>query len=251
MDIRKPKPVHGWKEFLGEIGVVVVGISIALTGEQIVEALHWHEQVNSAHETLATDLGRMVQIAAEREAFSACVGQHLNRWTEMIEDGARTGRFPAQGAMHRAPPRLWRLNSWDGLVAAGIGPHLPRNELVLLSLLSYDLTVAGDVQADEDVQWTRLYTMVGPGRPVEAGELVELRGALSRATADAKTLRSTARDITALIEVTRLLPKDRERKIQDERIAFAKTRCRPDEPVGAHYGDGPPAGEPLDKPLRG
>jgi hypothetical protein len=250
MDIHKPKPVHGWKELLSEIGVVVIGISIALTAEAGIEALHWQAEVKGAHEALASDMGRLVGYAAERDAFSACVGQHLNRWTEMIEEGARAGRFPAQGAMHRAAPRLWRLNSWDGLVAAGIGPHLPHNELALLSLLSYDLTLAGDLQTDENVQWTRLYTMVGPGRPVEAGEMVGLRDALSRASGDAKTLRSTAADITALIEASKLVPKDREKKIRDDRIAFARTHCRPDEPVAAHYGDGPPAGEPLDRPLR-
>jgi hypothetical protein len=250
VDIHKPRPVHGWKELLSEIGVVVIGISIALTAEAGIEAWHWREQVKGANEALTSDVGRLIGYAAEREAFSACVGQHLDRWTEVIEDGVRMGRFPAQGAMHRAPPRLWRLNSWDGLIAAGIGPHLPRDELVILSLLSYDLTLAGDLQADENVQWTRLYTLVGPGRPVEAGEMVGLRDALSRATGDAKTLRATARDIAALIEASKLLPKDREKKIRDSKIAFAKASCRPDEPVAAHYGDGPPAGEPLDRPLR-
>jgi hypothetical protein len=80
--------------------------------------------------------------------------------------------------------------------------------------------------------------------------MVGLRDALSRASADAKTLRATAVDITALIEAAKLVPKDREKKIQYDRIAFARANCRPDEPVAAHYGDGPPAGQPLDKPLR-
>ena len=40
MEIHKPKPWHGWREFLAEISVVVVGILIALAGEQTVEAAH-------------------------------------------------------------------------------------------------------------------------------------------------------------------------------------------------------------------
>jgi hypothetical protein len=249
MDVRKPKPIHGWKEFLGEIGVIVVGISIALIGEQVVEALHWREQVKSAHDALANDMTRVVGFAAEREAFSGCIDQHLNRWSDMIEDGARTGRLPAQGAVHRAPRRLWHLNSWDGLVSAGIGPHLPRKELLAVSLLAYDLNAMSAAETDEDVQWTRLYTMVGPGRPVEAGEMVELRGALSRARADAKSLRLASQDITYVIEFTKLLPKEVEKRAQDERVTFAKTHCVPHDPVPAHYGDGPPAGLPLNRPL--
>ncbi len=37
MDIHKPKPVHSWREFATEIGIVVIGIAIALGGEQIIE----------------------------------------------------------------------------------------------------------------------------------------------------------------------------------------------------------------------
>ena len=33
MEIHKPKPVHNWRELLTEIGVVVIGILIALSLE--------------------------------------------------------------------------------------------------------------------------------------------------------------------------------------------------------------------------
>jgi hypothetical protein len=41
MHIHKPKAVHSLREFLSEIGVIVVGIAIALGGEQVIEWLHW------------------------------------------------------------------------------------------------------------------------------------------------------------------------------------------------------------------
>src|SRR6185437_9249744 len=33
VEIHKPKPVHNWREFLTEIGVVVIGVCIALAAE--------------------------------------------------------------------------------------------------------------------------------------------------------------------------------------------------------------------------
>jgi hypothetical protein len=39
VEIHKPKPVHNWREFLGEIAVVVVGVLIALSAEQVVEGI--------------------------------------------------------------------------------------------------------------------------------------------------------------------------------------------------------------------
>ena len=39
MHIHKPKALHGWREFLGEIGVIVCGVLIAIVLDQSVEAL--------------------------------------------------------------------------------------------------------------------------------------------------------------------------------------------------------------------
>ena len=36
MHPHKPKPVHNWREFLTEIGVVVIGVCIALGAAQVV-----------------------------------------------------------------------------------------------------------------------------------------------------------------------------------------------------------------------
>ncbi|MBV9062475.1 MAG: hypothetical protein JOY77_06055, partial [Alphaproteobacteria bacterium] len=40
MDIHKPKPIRNWREFLKEVGIIVLGVSIALGAEQAVEAIH-------------------------------------------------------------------------------------------------------------------------------------------------------------------------------------------------------------------
>ncbi len=40
MHIHKPKALHGLREFLGEIGVIVCGVLIAIALDQTVEALH-------------------------------------------------------------------------------------------------------------------------------------------------------------------------------------------------------------------
>ena len=48
MDIHKPKPFHGWREFLAEIAVIVTGIVIALGLEQVVEQIHVHSVSHDA-----------------------------------------------------------------------------------------------------------------------------------------------------------------------------------------------------------
>ena len=44
MDIHKPKPWRGWPALFKEIGTIVIGVLIALAGEQIVETLSWRHR---------------------------------------------------------------------------------------------------------------------------------------------------------------------------------------------------------------
>ena len=35
-----PKPLHGWRALFGEVGIIVIGVLIALGAEQVVEGVH-------------------------------------------------------------------------------------------------------------------------------------------------------------------------------------------------------------------
>ena len=53
MDVHKPKPIHGWRDLVKEIGVIVIGVAIALAGEQGVEWLHWRVRLRCGSHQLA------------------------------------------------------------------------------------------------------------------------------------------------------------------------------------------------------
>src|SRR6185369_8319929 len=61
MHFHLPKPLHGWREFAGEVGIIVIGVLIALGAEQLVETAHWRHQVEAfrsvVHRELADNLG--------------------------------------------------------------------------------------------------------------------------------------------------------------------------------------------------
>ena len=62
MHFHLPKPLHGWRAFAGEVGIIVVGVLIALAAEQVVEDWHWHQKVGIVRQSLmgelANDRGR-------------------------------------------------------------------------------------------------------------------------------------------------------------------------------------------------
>jgi hypothetical protein len=40
--------MHGWRAFVGEVGIIVLGVLIALTFGQIVDAWQWRDKVRHA-----------------------------------------------------------------------------------------------------------------------------------------------------------------------------------------------------------
>jgi hypothetical protein len=55
MHVHKIKPVHGWREFASEIMVIVIGIVIAIGGEQVVEWSHIRNQTSRKRRELLSE----------------------------------------------------------------------------------------------------------------------------------------------------------------------------------------------------
>src|SRR5947208_10104744 len=58
MDIHKPKPWHGVREFLKEYVIIVVGVLTALGGEQAVEWTHQQRELSEARDALHEEVVR-------------------------------------------------------------------------------------------------------------------------------------------------------------------------------------------------
>ena len=77
MHFHLPKPMHGWREFVGEIAIIVIGVLIALGAEQVVEAAHWRDEVRTFREAVDHELGRNIEIYANVIAQRPCVDRNL------------------------------------------------------------------------------------------------------------------------------------------------------------------------------
>ena len=70
MHFHLPKPLHGWRAFIGEVGIIVLGVLIALSAGEIVEALHWRAEVAEARRAMAVELSDSIGQSYERARLS-------------------------------------------------------------------------------------------------------------------------------------------------------------------------------------
>ena len=57
MRLKLPKPSHGWRDFAGEVGVIVLGVLIALGAQQIVDMWQWRQKVTVVRQSIMAELG--------------------------------------------------------------------------------------------------------------------------------------------------------------------------------------------------
>lgn len=136
MEIHKPKPWRGWREFLKEYLIIVVGVLTALAGEQVVEWLHWRHVAHEAEARLAAGLQGDLINAAEWLAMEPCLRQRLSGLaTELAKPGpawkANIQPLPAGFRPPNAMPlvllglsRLWNHVAWDTALGSGVLNHM-------------------------------------------------------------------------------------------------------------------------------
>jgi hypothetical protein len=135
VEIHKPKPVHSWRELLTELGIVVLGICIAISLEQFVEYLHWHNEVQIGRQALAEEIAATSKFYARRVLIAPCLERRLDEDAGRIRDLA-AGRKIAPRAIvpgETSPGGLLGDAEWQSERSSQTLTHFPRAELALMS----------------------------------------------------------------------------------------------------------------------
>jgi len=205
MDVHKPKPWHGFREFLKEYLIIVVGVLTALGGEQAVEALHGRHQVEAGEAELRVAFVREVDNAALREAQLPCVTQRLADLSSVLQRSAESGRLPALAALGHPSFTPWTVGGWEVLVADQTVSHLPRQKAIGYTAIVQQTNYLSALSDREEDQWTVLDSMVGQGRRLSDVEAQQLRTTLALAAASSAHMAQTSARLRDAIEATGLL----------------------------------------------
>jgi hypothetical protein len=84
MHFHLPKPLHGWREFAGEVGIIVIGVGIALAAEQALEANHWRHVVHAEGEAVEQEVSDNEGAMMVRVLMQPCVDRRLNELAEVF-----------------------------------------------------------------------------------------------------------------------------------------------------------------------
>ena len=71
-------PLNGWRVFWGEVGIIVLGVLLALGAQQLVEAASWRSEVADFRAAIDDELGKNLSVFQVRLDQNACVSRRLD-----------------------------------------------------------------------------------------------------------------------------------------------------------------------------
>ena len=120
----RSKPIASWRDFLKEVGTIVLGVAIALAAGEAVDAWNWHKEVGIVEDSLDDELADSLFAAQERIKIAECQRRTLDALDELA-DRSRDTLVIRNTPVSRT--RLWGSAAWDAAVASGAIAHMPHD----------------------------------------------------------------------------------------------------------------------------
>lgn len=159
MHFHLPRPLHGWREFIGEVGIIVVGVLVALGAEQLVENLHHRSEARDARAAIQGELEINMARLASRSAQGQCVERRLADVQGLLDraDGGATVVPPNWIGR----PQFWTMQTvrWDAISQAGRAALLPPKDLADYGLMYTIMRNITGVMSSEQADWARLRSL--------------------------------------------------------------------------------------------
>jgi hypothetical protein len=180
MDIHKPKSWHGLREFLKEIGTIVIGVLIALSAEAVVEKLHENRLSREAREAVRAEINVNLANMKRRAELEPCIARRLAELGEFVTK-AEAGQ-PVQPPLTIGAPGhpVVETERWEAATAGGRTSLLSLEEQRNFARVYEELKGYQAMKAAEREVWGDLIGLEGVQHP-SPELLARTRQALGRA----------------------------------------------------------------------
>ena len=228
MHFHLPKPLHGWREFAGEVGIIVVGVLIALGAEQVVETIHWKNEVAADRASLLQEAADTLAGVKAREAQQPCVDRRLAEIRTVLERHQRGEPLRLVGEIGRPTRQTATRGTWQIALAGQALTHMSHEEKLGFSAAFGDFDLWDSSVAEDGQSWMRLALLNNADLLTEQ-DWSAIRVAYAEAAARNERIRVLAPWLVA--NVTRVLPSISKQRESGDLSAFRKVTAQICKPI--------------------
>ena len=180
----KLKPPNGWSAVAWELGIVTLGVLIALAAQQWAEARSWDARARVATAALRDEVRNHYQYAVEWRSVEPCLYAQIDRLSaRLTASGDRIDPAPVYSEpgfdfyVLRMPNRQYSDGAWQAAISDGVTTHFEPQVREELSDLHARLDSLNEATALNNVAYTRLYGLSRPLQ-IDAGSRLAFLAAL-------------------------------------------------------------------------
>lgn len=175
-----PQPRNGWRAFLGDVGVIVIGVLVALGIGEIADALRWQilarDSIGAVNIELAQDAG----VFQERMRMQPCLDRRIAEVDAILRKARRSGKLPDIGEIGRAPTRPISVDAWKQLAGSETLLHIDGQKRMMLSGGYPNIDEYRQELIAENQAWATLLVLEHAPGPVSESLLAEVEVTLAR-----------------------------------------------------------------------
>lgn len=180
MRFRLFKPLHGWRSFLGEVVIIVLGVLIALGAQEILQSFNERRLAREARANIRAELGNNVAGMKSRDRIEQCIQDRLNAIAALLNQIRDGGKVTPVTWIGR--PQLW-LMSTAAIESAGSTGRLnllPESEQSDYAQAYSSMRNFQSIQVDEQNAWAQLRGIAG-SKTLSTAQDADVRRALQSA----------------------------------------------------------------------
>jgi len=178
MRVHLPKPLRGWREFAGEVGIIVLGVLIALGAQQVVETIHGDAQAREFHRAVDDELAYDLGAYKQRLMLGPCVRARLAEIDHVIASD-RAGRPIRMHGLSRWPVSFSLRTSVGTGRTDEVVTRMPLQTRLAYASIYDDLANYDVHRIDERTAWQELGDF-DDAEDLSNGDLMRLRGLVSK-----------------------------------------------------------------------
>ena len=175
----KLKPPHGWNAVAWELGIVTVGVLIALAAQQLVDDMHWRGELRDFRKAVRTEISNNLATYNYRDGQNRCAGARLDELQRWL-DSWRAGRpLRLTGRIAQPTALIVRTTVWDSRDPETFA-RMPLDEKLAYGGLYTEFANAEVHRLDERATWVELGDYDG-ATELDRHDLMRLQGLITRA----------------------------------------------------------------------
>ena len=176
------RPANGWRAFAGEVGVIVLGVLIALGAQQAAEAFNQRREAAETRAALTNEIRESLGTLELRRAAQPCIDRRLKELRGLVDAWGRTGTYETPRWVSQATWFGIGTQRYDAAESAGRLALLPAEEQYRLGFIHSGLVAFRNITNQEIGEWATLRMLQSGADALSVSDRTAIRNALQQAS---------------------------------------------------------------------